>query len=285
MSTPGGIDWVVKQAAMSDWVVTGTGLPGARVLWAGQDMPRTIGPGITMRLGPLSTVGAMWLDTEDNPLVVALTVTASSGTELLTSVAHGLTTGDGPVRVSSTGTVPGGLAVDTDYWVVRASADTFKLSASFIETGGGGIGNPVTTIDLTSNGTGTISVASTADTLRAGEEIVQLARGEVRVTLTLTCHAGVAVGTDMAVAILNRLVARQMFESQTSILNDANVSVVNVGKVHPVNGIKDGVMFEPRARMDVVLSMASEDSEFNTIIQHADVTDLTNGGTTRIPPT
>ncbi len=44
--------------------------------------------------------------------------------------AHGMQSGDGPVRVSTTGTLPVGLVAATDYWIIRLSADTFGLATS-----------------------------------------------------------------------------------------------------------------------------------------------------------
>lgn len=76
------------------------------------------------------------------------TVTADVGTDALTSASHGLTDGD-DLLIRSTGTVPGGLATDTRYWVRDAATNTFKVAA----TQGGAA------IDITSAGTGTITVS------------------------------------------------------------------------------------------------------------------------------
>src|SRR5678815_4785658 len=63
--------------------------------------------------------------------VIADTVfTAANATETFTATAHGFQTGDGPVQVSTTGALPAGLLVATDYWVIRLTADTFKLATS-----------------------------------------------------------------------------------------------------------------------------------------------------------
>jgi hypothetical protein len=61
--------------------------------------------------------------------------TAANGTEIFTSVAHGLITGDGPVRVvNAGGALPTGLAADTDYWIIKIDADTFYLATSRCHT-------------------------------------------------------------------------------------------------------------------------------------------------------
>jgi hypothetical protein len=52
-------------------------------------------------------------------------------TNVLTLAAHGFTTGDGPVRVSNSGgALPTGLAVDTDYWLISVTANTFSFASS-----------------------------------------------------------------------------------------------------------------------------------------------------------
>ncbi len=59
-----------------------------------------------------------------------LVFTTTHGSELFTTVAHGMSTGDGPFRVSSDTTLPSGLAVDTNYWIAKLSADTYHLCAT-----------------------------------------------------------------------------------------------------------------------------------------------------------
>lgn len=99
--------------------------------------------------------GEVWpTDLADRPDAVTVRFTAghlvpftvNATTDVVTSGGRAFRNGE-RVRVSTTGTLPGGLAVDTDYYVVNADATgaTFKLSA----TSGG------SAIDLTTAGTGT----------------------------------------------------------------------------------------------------------------------------------
>ncbi len=48
----------------------------------------------------------------------------------ITEVAHGMTTGQGPIRLITTGVLPTPLAIDTDYWIIRIDADNFQLALS-----------------------------------------------------------------------------------------------------------------------------------------------------------
>lgn len=55
----------------------------------------------------------------------------TTGTDLIAKTAHGMSTGDGPFRVSNSGgALPTGLAVDTNYWIIATTADGFKLASS-----------------------------------------------------------------------------------------------------------------------------------------------------------
>jgi len=78
-----------------------------------------------------------------------LTFTADNSTEIITH-AGGDVANFTRVRVSNSGGgLPGGLSAATDYWTVRQSATTSKLATSRANAIAG------TTIDITTNGTGT----------------------------------------------------------------------------------------------------------------------------------
>ncbi len=121
-----------------------------------------------MRLHPLLLVSLLQLgacascatDTAPDPepahyldtgvTMAAFTFTADAGTDLLTITGHGLNTGDGPVAVRNVGgALPVGLAPVTNYFVIRVGTDTLKLATSSSNAHAG------TSIDLTTNGTGT----------------------------------------------------------------------------------------------------------------------------------
>lgn len=49
----------------------------------------------------------------------------------LTLTSHAFITGDGPVRFTTSGTLPTGLVAGTNYWIVKTGANTLKVSESF----------------------------------------------------------------------------------------------------------------------------------------------------------
>jgi hypothetical protein len=73
--------------------------------------------------------------------------TAIAATDTLTAAAHRLATG-ARVRVATDNTLPTGLAAETDYFVIRLTADTFKLATSRKKADAGEV------IDLTGAGAG-----------------------------------------------------------------------------------------------------------------------------------
>jgi hypothetical protein len=52
------------------------------------------------------------------------------GADTIDDTGHGFITGEGPVRMTSSGTLPAGLAVDTDYWIIRVDDNTYKVATS-----------------------------------------------------------------------------------------------------------------------------------------------------------
>lgn len=80
----------------------------------------------------------------DSVALPSATFTADAGTDTLTSNAHGLSNGQ-RVKLTTSGSLPGGVTTSGRYYVVGATTNTFQLSL----TSGGAA------IDLTSVGSGT----------------------------------------------------------------------------------------------------------------------------------
>ncbi len=82
------------------------------------------------------------------------TFTAAT-TDICTKVAHGFATGL-KVQLTTTTTLPAGLSLATDYFVIAIDANTFYLASSLVNAQAG------TSIDITSTGTGTHTITPTA---------------------------------------------------------------------------------------------------------------------------
>ena len=79
------------------------------------------------------------------------TFTATAASNECACTGHGYSTGDS-VRLTTTTTLPAGLSLLTEYFIVRISADIFKLATTHYNAMAG------TVIDITDTGTGTHSV-------------------------------------------------------------------------------------------------------------------------------
>lgn len=75
--------------------------------------------------------------------------------DTLTITGHALKTGDGPIRFTTDGTLPGGIDATTDYYIGVVDANTVKLFASRILLLAGRTVALATCVDITSAGSGT----------------------------------------------------------------------------------------------------------------------------------
>ncbi len=266
------MNWLNIRAALHAWVVACTGMSDQKVTWARQrNTPRPEQDGIIMKIYVVDDEGLSWVDVEAAPLEFdALTITAVVGNNL-TITAHELVTGDGPIQLVGAD-LPAPLAAETNYWVIRVDADTIRLAAQFEDTGGGdATGNPITPITLTDAGSGAMSLEATTKTLRAGEEINYVQRGTVRATLQLFSYVTDDTGMDGAIATLRRVASRYRLPSNIAILDAVNVGVTHMERTRSMLGTRDAVLFEPRAWIDIGLSMVFEERETGTIIGRVEV--------------
>lgn len=277
MSIDVGIRWLDIQKALRLWVAGGTGLPLDHVYWGGQDMPRVAEPAVELSVFADTQVGQPWLDREFLTLAFPSRVVSlvDPSTDTLTISNHGLVTGDGPLHLTTTGTLPVGLPFSV--WVVVTGPSTLRVCDDFRKTGGNFSGNPVTTLDIQNAGTGTLSLSGTPRTQRAGHELDYVARANTRCTVALDCHTSAAVGLGMALSLLEGVAARRPLPSQQRILAAVNAGVEVVERARGIRGVRNAVMFEPRATMLVHLSVPSEAREAGTVIRYASGTNQITG--------
>lgn len=104
----------------------------------------------------VTTVTTTTAQATTNTLGQSDTFTADAGTDVCTwtstaNIPSNILTGT-RVRLTTTTTLPGGLATATDYYVIRVSNTTFKLATSYANAVAG------TAINITDAGTGTHTV-------------------------------------------------------------------------------------------------------------------------------
>lgn len=280
------MSWDDYQNAITEWVAKGSGLlvPG-QVAWTQQDARKPPNPTILLRISNIAEIGQSELTFEENPHTFApLTVAAVDTAGNRVNVpAHERLTGDGPVLVeSSTDDPPAPLTEGQLVWLVAPDADHLQFAESYEATGGGDVGNPITVIDIQDAGTGTLTISPTADTLRAGEELVAASRVMCRVSVELRCSSGPdgpGQGENIATSVLQRVRTRRELPSQREILSNANIALIEVERVRAILGIKDAVRFEPRSYLNVYFCVPLTETEFLQIIESVEATNLSTGQT------
>jgi len=271
------IAWTAIQKALHTWVVAGSGLPFDHVLWGYRGAGRPTAPHIILTITNVRNPAHDFAKDEDNPLTFgSLTVSSVDfAGNTLAIAGHPLVTGDGPVRVTSTGGLPAPLQAGTDYWVVVVDAGHVQLASTYEHTGGNnvarGLGstpNPVTVIALTTAGFGTITLSATADTVRAGQEIIARAQGVREVVMHADCYAPEGSGIQAVQILTDVQAALQLY---ATALDAAGVGVTDFGEAFSQGGVKfvsgrRGTILEPRAMFDTTFYVASEITGFETIV-------------------
>ena len=88
--------------------------------------------------------------------IAATTFTTTHASEYVNITAHGLQTGDGPVRLTNSGgALPAGFALATDYYVIVVDANTLQLASTRANAFGG------TAVTISGDGTGTHTITYT----------------------------------------------------------------------------------------------------------------------------
>ncbi len=105
------------------------------------------------------------------PITIAPGATTfNSSTNVATKAAHGYLLGDGPIQyTNSGGALPSGLELDTDYWVIPLTSNTYKIANSFANALAGVF------VTLVTAGSGTTEDA--ADSQNPAQTVKWLAEG------------------------------------------------------------------------------------------------------------
>jgi hypothetical protein len=145
-------------------------MPGERNRWgqgAGDAQAyRVVGDTLELRPKPASgTYRHHYVRWADKFLVADTTFTSTHATEVINSTAHGLSSGDGPIRLRTTvNDLPAGFSIETDYWVIVLTSSTFKLATSYDNAIAG------TAVSISDDGTGTHTYYSCVDGVNGWEE-------------------------------------------------------------------------------------------------------------------
>jgi hypothetical protein len=106
----------------------------------------------------------------------------------------------------------------------------------------------------------------------AGESIIFKSQGIDVAALSVQCFGGDATGASSSMAIGHRIVKSRDLPSVDSLLHNAGIGVLSFGPVIPVSGVRNTTVFEPRAALEVTLTLPSEASESTAIVDSVEVT-------------
>jgi len=261
------IVWTDIEDAIFDWVVAATGLPEEQVLHEKGQTQRPTEPYIGIQLA-IEKKGQDWINTVDKPLTLAAddVDVVDFANDELDVTGHAYVTGDGPVRLTTTGTLPTGLALDTDYWVIVIGVDTIQLAATFQDAI-----NPVPVpVSFSDAGSGTHTINGTASTARAGEEIQHTVRGTRLLTITLQAYGGDPTQDNRPAALLHNVMTKVILPSIADPLNAAGVSPAIFSQVQELD-VTIGSDIDRRGLLTVTAHLAEEISEDGTYIEIAEL--------------
>lgn len=272
-------DIAAIQLAVHTWITGASGLSDQNVSWGQQAASRPAGPWISMTVAGVFKFGPDWIDVDDNPLTLFDddVEVVNTGTDELTLTGHSYVSGDGPIRLTTTGTLPAPLSIDTDYWIIVTSVDTIQLTTSLANA------NAVSPIVITDAGSGTHTIVGTAETLRLGEEILFHQRGPRHIRLQVQCFDGDAVGALASWLILETVRSSNKQPIYWEPLIAAGVGILRFGDIVDIGDKIRTSEFEPRSVMDVFLSVASQVTRSYTFIQFAQLMNQINNETFYVP--
>lgn len=257
-------------SAIQAWVKGASSLDDAHVLWSLYNAPRPPAPWIELNIQESRAPAHDWTTKARNVFHFADQPVSSvnTSTDALAIAAHPFTTGAGPVRITAV-TAPGGLSVDTDYWVVVADSSHVQMATSFQNTGGNYLGNPITVVDITSAGVGPIAVVQRPTTTRAGIGVTRTAEGIREIHLEIQVFGALASGIQAFSLAQDVIAAIPLYLYSLDLagvgISDLGVSFVQ-GSVRATTGFR-GELIEPRATMDVVIYVASSLSAYSDFIE------------------
>lgn len=266
------IDLPTQMLAIRDWVWRSAGLDEKKVFWYydGGDRPKA--PFIELSIESIGQVAHDWTITEDNPLVFSdVTVTADHATSQLHGVDHGLLTGDGAIRLTTTGVIPTGLAVDKDYWLIKIDADHVQVAETFFNAMGDPTRVPVTFSD---DGTGTLKIVQTTRSERVGEELKRTVQGFREVSIRMQCFALPGTVHEAVSRLADVITALPL---HIDALDAAGLGISDLGAASPEGIIKSvegrrGLILEPRAIVDITAYVTATASDFINYIQRIKLT-------------
>lgn len=260
------MNWTTIENAIFEWIVASSGLAEAQVIHEKQGIQRPTPPYIGLRLA-LAKKGQDWINTVDNILSLSDddVDTVDFANNELDLAAHAYESGDGPLQLTTTDTLPTGLALLTNYWAIKKDDGTIQLASTFANA----VAAVPTAVAFSDVGVGTHTISATATTTRAGAEIKHTVRGTRRLTISIQCYGADATEAVRPSAILNDVMTKALFPSIADPLDTAGIGLAIFSEIQEFD-VPLGSTTEPRGLLTVTAHLAEEVSEDGTYIETAD---------------
>ena len=150
------------------------------------------------------------------------TVTFDNASNEVDDTGHGLLTGDGPIQLTTTGTLPAELSLETDYWIVFVGVNAYSLATSQANALAG------TVVAFTDNGAGTHTVTGT-DTESNPDNRSQ----RLHWALLGSLNDGSTINVDVQEAYIERAQHNPVMKYYAVIATETNTETITV-RLDPV---------------------------------------------------
>ena len=194
----------------------------------------------------------------------------TTGTDEVAVAAHGFSTGEGPFELTSSGTLPAGLALATEYWVISVSAGVLKFATSRANAIAG------TAVDITAAAGGGTHTIETATRL-------VVPNGVTKVRLVAQASWEDITGTNSGTRFLNINKNGASFQgggaeefnaAESGGSDDKSRQVVASGVVEVVEGDYFEMEVRHRQGVDLDLTVANSTNFFIEVVETTKSTQL-----------
>lgn len=185
----------------------------------------TVDPSTGARVAPggtLSNVTKLFTRADFN-------FTTTHGSDLVNATAHGLETGDGPFQLTTSGTLPNGYNLATNYWWIWRSANTGQWASSLANALAG------TAVSITSDGSGTHTASDTVATRRLVDGVWRYTASQSEINIS-GIYFGVTIGRENSTGTA----ASVNDTAGTSVLTGTGFLARFVGRSITVAGFSNG---------------------------------------------
>jgi len=171
-----------------------------------------------------------------NAAVCASATDIANATEIFTNVAHGFVTGD-KVQVATSSALPTGLSANTNYWILKLTADTFQVCDTYAHAIAG-----TNVVTISDDGTGNQTFTQHEKLVGLDSELMTLlAKEKGKYTITIKpAYAFECLSVDLHAQAVAREVDKCPAVISETISGTSNVVIVHISDIDETAALNDG---------------------------------------------